>query len=115
MALCLGFQPTHLKTLLPQIIDEVKVFLTKLEEKAASNESFRLGKLTSNMALDVISNIVLGHSFHAQTVPEGEGVKGPEGLLTAFLEVQNTVAFRGDVTWETYSPWRRARLSRYIR
>jgi hypothetical protein len=76
------------------MIEEVQILVSKLMEKTESDKPFELGQVLQNLTLDVITCVVLGHSIHAQTTPEGQGVCGPRGVLTAFKNVQKNFLLR---------------------
>src|ERR1700721_1454049 len=105
-----GFQPNHLKTLIPLMIEEAQILVSKLMEKTESEKPFELGQVLQNLTLDVITCVVLGHSIHAQTTHEGEGVCGPRGVLTAFRKVQKNFIQRGSISFDRISPLRIWRL-----
>ncbi len=113
--LYLGFQPNHLKTLLPLMIGEAQILVSKLMERTESDKPFKLGQVLQNLTLDVISSVALGYSIHAQTTPEGQGVCAPEGVLTAFREVQKNFLIRGVMSLDRISPFRIWRLNKYER
>jgi len=76
------------------MIEEAQILVSKLMEKTESDKPFELGQVLQNLTLDVITCVVLGHSIHAQTTPEGQGVCGPRGVLTAFKNVQKNFVLR---------------------
>jgi hypothetical protein len=84
-------------------------------EKTESDKPFQLGKLVQNLTLDVIASVVLGHTINAQSTPDGEGVRGPTGVLTAFNEVQRNFLERGQISLRAINPMRMWRLWRYER
>jgi hypothetical protein len=84
-------------------------------ERTESDKPFELGRVLQNLTLDVIACVVLGHSIHAQTTPEGQGVCGPRGLLTAFRQVQKNFNLRGNMSLDSISPFRMLRLRKYER
>ena len=54
-----GFSPTHLNSLVPDIVLEAKVFCDILREKAKSKEIFSMKKLTDNLTMDIVGRVVL--------------------------------------------------------
>lgn len=84
-------------------------------ERTLSDKPFELGQVLQKLTLDVITCVVLGHSIHAQTTLEGQGVCGPRGVLTAFRNVQKNFLARGAVSWDQISPLRMLRLRKYER
>jgi hypothetical protein len=97
------------------MIEEAQIFVAKLMEKTESDKPFKLGQVLQNLTLDVITCVVLGHSIHAQTTPEGQGVCGPRGVLTAFKQVQKNFIQRGSVALNRLSLLRMWRLRHYKR
>jgi hypothetical protein len=97
------------------VIGEAQVLVSKLMERTESDKPFELGRVLQNLTLDVIACVVLGHSIHAQTTPEGQGVCGPRGLLTAFRQVQKNFNLRGNMSLDSISPFRMLRLRKYER
>jgi hypothetical protein len=63
------------------MIGEAQVLVSKLMERTESDKPFELGRVLQNLTLDVIACVIFGHSIHAQTTPEGQGVCGPKGVL----------------------------------
>jgi hypothetical protein len=108
-----GFQPKHVQTLVPLIIAEANIFVAELMEKTDSPDAFKLGDLAQGLTIDVISAVALGKSFHAQTTPSGMGIKGPDGVLTAFHEVQININDRGNPKLAMINPIRLWKLRKY--
>jgi hypothetical protein len=83
-------------------------------EKTQNQEPFEFALLTQNFTLDVIASIVFGRSFKAQTLPDDQGVRAPDGLLTAFTKVATTSRERGDVVslLDLNRIWQAARYGR---
>jgi hypothetical protein len=108
-----GFQPRHLQTLLPCILAETKIFLSRLAEKSESAEEFRLATLTWDMAFDVLGSIVSGESFHAQTTIGNSGTRGPTGILTAFEGIKENFLDRSRPKLNMVSPIRPLKLFYY--
>jgi hypothetical protein len=97
------------------MIGEAQVLVSNLMERTESDKPFKLGRVLQNLTLDVIACVVLGHSIHAQTTPEGQGVCGPKGVLTAFRQVQKNFILRGSMSLDRISPFRMLRLRKYER
>jgi hypothetical protein len=97
------------------MIDEAQILVSKLMERTESDKPFKLGQVLQNLTLDVITCVVLGHSIHAQTTPEGQGVCGPRGVLTAFRKIQMNFVQRGSMSFNRISPLRIWRLQYYER
>ena len=88
--------------------------MSNIMEKTQNEVPFEFARLTQNFTLDVISSIVFGRSFKAQTLPDGQGVRAPDGLLTAFTKVSTTSLERGDVL-SLFNPKRIWQAARYER
>jgi hypothetical protein len=71
--------------------------MSNILKKTETNEPFEFALLTQNFTIDVISCMIFGKSFDAQTLPGDQGVRAPDGLLTAFLKVTTTVPERGNI------------------
>jgi hypothetical protein len=97
------------------MIGEAQVLVSKLMERTESDKPFELGRVLQNLTLDMIACVVLGHSIHTQTTPEGQGVCGPKGFLTAFRQVQKSFFLRGSVSLDWINPFRMLRLRKYER
>ncbi len=62
-----AFSFNHLSTLVPDITDHALEFCERLQERARTEQIFRMQDLACNLTIDVISQIVLGKSFNSQT------------------------------------------------
>ena len=62
-----GFQPSHLMTLLPQIIEKTDIFLKRLDRLYESGEAFALGDICTDLTVDIIAAVVMDVDFNAQT------------------------------------------------
>lgn len=109
----LGFQPQHLQTILPLIVREARIFALRLEKLAQTQEIFELRKLTQDLTVDIIGSVTLNQSFGAQTASDGEGVKGPKGMFTAFKRVQQLFIDRGNLNFSILNPMRAVKLTYY--
>lgn len=78
-----GFAPSHLHSLAPLIISKTRIFIDRLKTAAEAKEIFMLKEYTQDLTTDIITQLTIEKDFHAQTTPEGQGHKGPLGLLTA--------------------------------
>jgi cytochrome P450 len=65
-----GFAPQHLITLLPQIVDKTKIFLSRLDKFAQSGEIFELDQLATGLTFDIIGSVILDIDFNAQDPDE---------------------------------------------
>lgn len=54
-----GFSTQHLITMVPQIADDVLVFMDILKEKAAIGKSFELEDYATRLTIDIIGRITL--------------------------------------------------------
>ncbi|KAF2733758.1 cytochrome P450 [Polyplosphaeria fusca] len=66
-----GFAPSHLLTLLPQIIDKTSIFMSKLDKLARTGEEFEMDPLCTNLTFDIIGEIVTNLDFKAQDDTSG--------------------------------------------
>src|SRR5204863_3852843 len=101
--------------MLPLILEETKIFLSRLEQRSDSGEEFRLGKLTGDMALDIMGSLVSGESFHAQTARGSSGTRGPTGVLTAFEGIKQNFLDRSCIKLNLFSLIRPLKLIYYKR
>ena len=58
-----GFSPSHIMTLLPEMIKDVLVFRNILREHATTGDIFSLEDQTTNLTLDIIGRVVLSVFF----------------------------------------------------
>ncbi|KAF2259173.1 cytochrome P450 52A12 [Lojkania enalia] len=62
----LGFAPSHLITLLPQIVQKTSMFMSMLDVLAQSGKEAEMDPLCTNLTFDIIGQIVLNLEFKAQ-------------------------------------------------
>jgi predicted HicB family RNase H-like nuclease len=62
-----GFHSERMYGLVPNIIDEVQVFVETSRDHAAREELCFSGQITTRFTIDVIERTVLNSSLHAQT------------------------------------------------
>ncbi|KAK1834898.1 putative sterigmatocystin biosynthesis P450 monooxygenase stcS [Podospora conica] len=67
-----GFAPNHLLTLLPAILDKTDIFVERLDEYAASAETFGLLKPLINLTFDIIGAVVMDVDCNAQARSESD-------------------------------------------
>lgn len=46
-------------TLVPDMVDEVSIFVALLQERAKKNQLFRMEKLATRLTIDIIGRVVL--------------------------------------------------------
>jgi cytochrome P450 len=104
-----GFAPSHISRLGPKILEHVLTFQTVLAKFEGS--TIAMADLTTNLAIDVIGEVVLGQDFKAQTNPTSP-------IPTAFKRATTTVVDsfrlwgklkRGPLLW-----WQCRKLDRLI-
>lgn len=78
-----GFSPAHLHSLGPLIISKTRIFVDQLQQAADTHATFALKELAQDLTTDIITELTVEKDFHAQGTPEGQGHKGPLGMLTA--------------------------------
>lgn len=78
-----GFAPAHLHSLDPLIVSKTRNFVERLKISAQDAEAFSLKEYSQDLTTDIITTLTIEKDFHAQTTPEGQGSKGPLGMLTA--------------------------------
>lgn len=61
-----GFSASHLTTLIPMVIERVKVFTEKLEAHVEANDVFSLLPLTKSLTIDVIGRVTMASDFNTQ-------------------------------------------------
>lgn len=61
-----GFAPSHLMTLLPQILEKTEIFLRRLDAYAQSREVFSLHEVCVDLTFDIIGAVVMDMDFNAQ-------------------------------------------------
>jgi len=102
-----------LQTILPLVVQEARIFTSRLEKLAETQEIFELRKLTQDLTVDIIGAVTLNQSFGAQTTPDGTGVKGPKGVFTAYRKVQQLFVDRGNLNLSILNPMRVVKLAYY--
>ncbi|GAB7354358.1 hypothetical protein MBLNU459_g4865t1 [Dothideomycetes sp. NU459] len=75
-----GFSASHLMTLMSGIVDDVSVFRDILEQRARTNELFRMEHLATRLTIDIIGNVILDTRFNSQR-SENELVSAFESLV----------------------------------
>ncbi|KIX08003.1 uncharacterized protein Z518_02658 [Rhinocladiella mackenziei CBS 650.93] len=88
-----GFAPSHLHSLDPLIISKTRIFVDRLKASAEKDEVFPLKRYTQDLTTDIITELTIEKDFQAQSLPEGEGHKGPLGMLTA-SRLLSTLVFK---------------------
>ncbi|KIV81726.1 hypothetical protein PV11_03889 [Exophiala sideris] len=78
-----GFSPAHLHSLDPLIISKTRIFVERLQGHAENGETFALKEPAQDLTTDIITELTVEKDFHAQGTMEGQGHKGPLGMLTA--------------------------------
>lgn len=78
-----GFAPAHLHSLDTLITSKTRVFVERLRHAADDKDVFLLKDLAQDLTTDIITELTIEKDFHAQTTAEGQGDKGPLGMLTA--------------------------------
>ncbi|KAH0548621.1 hypothetical protein GP486_007835, partial [Trichoglossum hirsutum] len=76
-----GFQPSHLHSLIPLMLRKTRIFTNKLRTAAASQAVVTFGNYVQDLTVDIIGEVVVEHDLRAQLTEEGEGEKGPGGVL----------------------------------
>lgn len=97
-----GFAAGHLMTLVPSIVDDTTIFVTKILSKLAdSGEIKPLDDALARLTIDIMGHVVLDHDLNSQT-SENEMVDG----------------FRGSVRWSpktvTTNPFQNLNPMMYI-
>jgi cytochrome P450 len=105
-----GFNPTHLMTLLPCILDSTMVFLKHLDDYAASGEDFRSETLLVNLTFDIIGKVVMDIDFHAQETKDKKSE-----MIKLYGEMLDSYSSSGpapvDSPWMT---WKRYKIAKKI-
>ncbi|KAI1170903.1 vera protein [Nemania sp. FL0916] len=74
-----GFSQRNLTAMLPELIEEVSIFVSQLEEKAGSDGKwgpvFRLEEKTTNLTFDIICRAALGMRLNEQLRPDDGPLK----------------------------------------
>lgn len=78
-----GFAPAHLNTLVPFVVNKTRIFLDRLKAYAKDGNDFVLKDTTTDLTMDVITQVAIEKDFQAQTTPVGQGPKSTFGILTA--------------------------------
>jgi cytochrome P450 len=65
------------------IISKTRIFVAQLQQAADTHATFALKELAQDLTTDIITELTVEKDFHAQGTPEGQGHKGPLGMLTA--------------------------------
>ncbi|KAK5069613.1 hypothetical protein LTR64_008294 [Lithohypha guttulata] len=86
-----GFAPAHLHSLVPLIVSKTRIFLDRLKKHVEKGDAFPLKELTTDLTIDVITQVAIDKDFHAQTLGDGEGAKSRFGLLTAIVTMSTLI------------------------
>ena len=76
-----GFQPKHLYSLTPWILEKVQVFVNKLDKATETGEVITLGDYAADLTTDVVTELAMETDFKAQSTPPGQGEKSFWGVL----------------------------------
>ena len=85
-----GFANAHLMTLVPLIVDQGKMFVENLTQKAEEKALFRLEPLATRLTVDIIGKVVLDADFSAQ--------KGPNELVDTLLSQISWQQIGGEIS-----------------
>lgn len=93
-----GFSSQHLMTLVPGIVDDVQVYVEKLNEHADKDDVFRLEEETTRLTIDVIGKVVLDLHFNMQ--------RGDDPCIEALREQVHLLPNEGSQNpLEMWHPW----------
>lgn len=93
-----GFSSQHLTTLVPGIVDDVLVYVEKLNEHADKGDVFRLEEATTRLTIDVIGKVVLDVHFNMQ--------RGENPCIEALREQVHLLPNEGTTNpFEMWYPW----------
>ncbi|KAJ9502739.1 hypothetical protein LTR96_005867 [Exophiala xenobiotica] len=112
-----GFAPAHLHSLAPLIVSKTRIFVDRLKAVAAQAQSpdveaktFILKDFAQDLTTDIITEVTIEKDFHAQSTPNGQGHKGPLGMLTASRKLSGLVYPLGrGLGWHLVDPIRPVR------
>jgi cytochrome P450 len=62
-----GFAPSHLTTLVPNIVDDTQIFCGILADLSESQKVTPIDDLLANLTIDIMGHIVLDHDLKSQT------------------------------------------------
>ncbi|KAF2749324.1 cytochrome P450 [Sporormia fimetaria CBS 119925] len=88
-----GFAPSHLLTLLPQILEKTALFVAKLEELAEKGEAVKMDPLCTNLTFDIIGKVVTGLDFAAQDE------ENQHDIVRYFTRLSKTFDAKGRTPW----------------
>lgn len=66
-----AFNPQHLTTLLPAIIDKTTIFMKRIDSFAETGREFALEPMCTNVTLDIIGAVSMNVDFDAQDLQTG--------------------------------------------
>ncbi|TDZ32564.1 putative sterigmatocystin biosynthesis P450 monooxygenase stcS [Colletotrichum spinosum] len=83
-----GFAPQHLMSLLPVILDNMRPFLSKLDQLVESGQVFELEPLCTNLTFDIIGAVTMDVDLGAQLPEHQQGafIKGYKEFLASYKE-----------------------------
>ncbi|KAF2280766.1 cytochrome P450 [Westerdykella ornata] len=88
-----GFAPSHLLSLLPQILSKTSIFVSKLDALSSSGQEFELDSLCTNITFDIIGKVVADLDFHAQ----GEDNAQRHEIVKYYNELGSTYSDTGRI------------------
>ncbi len=105
-----GFAPAHLHSLAPLILSKTRIFINRLKAVAHTKATFMLKDFAQDLTTDIITELTVEKDFHAQSTPDGQGHKGPLGMLTASRLLSGlTYPLGRGVGWHLVDPIRPVR------
>lgn len=91
-----GFATQHLMTLVPGIVTDAEIFVSKLDAHADAQDVFKLEEVTTRLTIDVIGKVALDLHFNMQN--------GENECITAFREQAHLLP-NGLHPLEMWNPW----------
>lgn len=79
-----GFQPRHLLTLLPSILDKISLFIDRLDKHARTGQEFLLQSYATELTFDIIGRVALDIGMGAQTDNPAEFTRRFRSLINTY-------------------------------
>lgn len=88
-----GFAPQHLQTLLPAIVEQTTIFMSRLDAIAESGKECEMESLCTDVTFDIIGSIVMNLRFNAQN----DDLSQAHEIVKCFKELIITYADNGRI------------------
>lgn len=82
-----GFQPKHMNALIPLIAEHMSTMMSRIFKAADARKTIPMIDLAKDFSVDVVAHAALGRDLQVQKSENGEGEKGPFGLITTLRKL----------------------------